>query len=203
MSTFTKAELMKFLDMVIVKGWVNTNTGNSWRAAVKKIIGDLPDDTDVREVDLKVQLLRYNNLNPGQLAPDSLRVYEQRAGIGIQQFISYQTDASKYKPPGRGLTGSKTDKGERTAASVKPKSVSGGASVTPSRAEALPAGHGSGHAQMRPLTGAATGFASDLNLAMPFPLRPNYLAQVVIPRDMTKEEAQRLCAFIQALAQAE
>lgn len=201
MSTFTKAELMQFLDMVISKGWVNTNTGNSWRAAVKKILGDLPDDTDVREVDLKVELLRYNNLNPGQLAPDSLRVYEQRAGIGIQQFIQYKTDPSKYKPPGRGLNGLKGDKSERPATLAKAKGISPSASESRPDA-ASQAGHGSGHVQMRPMAVTASGFASDLNLAMPFPLRANYLAQVVIPRDLTREEADRLCAFIQALAQA-
>jgi len=37
-------------------------------------------------------------------------------------------------------------------------------------------------------------------LALPFPLRPAFLAQVVVPRDMTKDEARRLCAFIASLA---
>ena len=36
-------------------------------------------------------------------------------------------------------------------------------------------------------------------LCMSYPLRPDYVAQVVVPRDMTTEEAQRLCAFVQAL----
>jgi hypothetical protein len=38
-----------------------------------------------------------------------------------------------------------------------------------------------------------------------FPLRNSYvyLAQVVIPIDMTKEEADRLCDFIQSLAMPE
>lgn len=36
-------------------------------------------------------------------------------------------------------------------------------------------------------------------LAMPFPLRPNFMAQVVIPRDITLEEVDRLCAFIKTL----
>lgn len=40
-------------------------------------------------------------------------------------------------------------------------------------------------------------------LALPFPLRPGYLAQVVIPRDLTKAEADRLCAFVMSLAQKE
>lgn len=33
-----------------------------------------------------------------------------------------------------------------------------------------------------------------------FPMRPDFLAQVVIPRDMTKAEAQRLANFVLALA---
>lgn len=37
------------------------------------------------------------------------------------------------------------------------------------------------------------------NLVLPFPLRPGYNAQIVIPADMTKEEADRLCAFVRAL----
>lgn len=34
-----------------------------------------------------------------------------------------------------------------------------------------------------------------------FPLRLDYLAQVVVPRDMTAQEAERLCEFIRSLAQ--
>lgn len=34
-----------------------------------------------------------------------------------------------------------------------------------------------------------------------FPLRPDYLAQIVVPRDMTEREAERLCEFIKSLVQ--
>lgn len=34
-----------------------------------------------------------------------------------------------------------------------------------------------------------------------YPLRPDYLAQVVVPQDMTEREAERLCEFIKAMAQ--
>lgn len=38
------------------------------------------------------------------------------------------------------------------------------------------------------------------SLCLPFPMREGkYLAQIVIPRDMTKAEAERLCAFIRSL----
>jgi len=37
-------------------------------------------------------------------------------------------------------------------------------------------------------------------LVLPFPMRGGaYIAQPVIPRDMTKAEASRLCAFITAM----
>ena len=38
------------------------------------------------------------------------------------------------------------------------------------------------------------------NLVMPFPLRDDYSAQLVIPVDMTADEAERLCKFIKSLA---
>lgn len=40
-------------------------------------------------------------------------------------------------------------------------------------------------------------------LCYPFPLRANFLAQIVVPRDLTKEEAQRLCEYVQSLAKQE
>lgn len=47
------------------------------------------------------------------------------------------------------------------------------------------------------------GQATDKSLCMPFPLRPNFMAQVIIPRDMTKAEADRLCNLIMTLANSE
>jgi len=36
-------------------------------------------------------------------------------------------------------------------------------------------------------------------LTLDYPLRPDFLAQVVIPRDLTTEEARRMVAFLLAL----
>ncbi len=41
------------------------------------------------------------------------------------------------------------------------------------------------------------------SLCFEYPLRPDYLAQLVLPRDMTKSEADRLCALIRSLVQPE
>jgi len=32
-----------------------------------------------------------------------------------------------------------------------------------------------------------------------YPLRPDFVAQLVIPRELTERDARRLCAFIQSL----
>lgn len=36
-------------------------------------------------------------------------------------------------------------------------------------------------------------------LTLDYPLRPDFIAQVVIPRDLTTEEARRMVAFLLAL----
>lgn len=46
------------------------------------------------------------------------------------------------------------------------------------------------------------GIATEKSLCLPFPLRPGYEAQIVIPRDLTRSEADRLCVFVMSLAQA-
>lgn len=38
-------------------------------------------------------------------------------------------------------------------------------------------------------------------LVLNYPLRPEYLAQVVVPRDLKANEAQRLCEFVRSMAQ--
>jgi hypothetical protein len=187
----TKASLLQFLEMMIKNGWVNGATGGAMRTATKKILSVVGDDQNVHEVDVATALRQYNNLHPGELSPDSLRVYESRVTRAIQQFAEYKADPKNFKPSGRPPTNGKPAKQNGDAG--KKKAVQ----VTPETAPSTPL-RGSAHSS----SSAHAAFATDLNLALPFPLRPNYLAQVVIPRDLTKDEAARLCAFIQALAQA-
>ncbi|MFP3477990.1 hypothetical protein [Burkholderia ambifaria] len=196
MEAITKSGLLQFVDMITSKGWVNVNTGNSWKAAVKKLLVDVPDDEDVRQIDVKSQVLRYNNLHPGDLSPESLKTYEKRVTAVIQQFVSYKTDPTNYKAPSRGLPNGKNDKPEqRKRATVKPDQ----AAETPAATTNPDQTRGEvDHSAPKTIGGTSTG----ANLALPFPLRPGHLAQIVIPIDMTKDEADRLCAFIQTLAQA-
>jgi hypothetical protein len=190
MTDYSKSALVQFLDMLVTKGWVNTNTGAGWKAAVNTILQDVEPEQDVREIDVKSAVLRYHNRNPGDLAPDSLKRYEQRVAAGIGQFVSFKTDPTNYKAPSRGLpNGSKAEPKKR----VEPK-------TTPATFTAPQALSTKPEPEHPPVQKPVAGTATDSSLALPFPLRPGFLAQVVIPRDLSKDEAARLCAFIQALA---
>lgn len=46
----------------------------------------------------------------------------------------------------------------------------------------------------------SSGAITKTALVMPFPMRQNFNAQIIIPKDMTHEEAIRLCAFVMSLA---
>ena len=187
MTQFTKASLNQFLEMSIQKGLVNTNTGGAWKAAVNKILGDLGDDQDVQGVDVHDAVIRYNNKFPGDLTPESLKKYEQRAGTAIEQFIRYKTDPLNYRSPSRGIKSANVGKSE-----VKPKKrmTTEAPKVQAPLVGRTPDFHPGGEVQ---------GKQKDLGLQFPFPLRPDFVAQVHIPSSFTTEEAKRLSVFILAL----
>jgi hypothetical protein len=51
-----------------------------------------------------------------------------------------------------------------------------------------------------PLSGSLEAELSAGSIALGYPLRPDLLAQVVVPRDLTLEEARRMGAFLVTLA---
>jgi hypothetical protein len=184
MQDFSKRALMAFLDTAIAKGRINANTGSGMRAACKKILEQVADDDDVRRIDIQAAVVQYNNRHPGVLSPESLRVYESRARAAIENLVQSITDPTGYKPPAK-ASAQKARRGESKPAKE------GGSKPAPAPAKEEPEHSPPSHQRF---------VATDTSLAMPFPLRPTFLAQVVIPRDLTKDEARRLSAFIDSLA---
>jgi hypothetical protein len=147
---------------------------------VRKILEAVGPDDDLRQLDIKSEIHKYANKHPGALSPDSLNQYEKRIALALDQFVKFKESPTGYKPIGRAPTAGKAPR--------KDKVVPG---LSASKADVSDPPH-----PTKPVTGMAT----DTSLAMPFPLRAGFLAQIVIPRDLTKEEAARLCAFINTLA---
>lgn len=188
MDTLSKSNLLKFVDYAIAKGLVNANTGAGWKAACNKILEDYGADDDLSTVDVPSEVLRFNNRHPSLLSPDSLNQYQKRVQVVMGEFGKYRTSPTTYK----GVLTRPTTNGK-----VQEKRKAEPAKVVPDPVSPASAGHESQAHGARQVTGAAT----ETSLMMPFPLRPTFLSQIIIPRDLTKDEAARLCAFIQALAQ--
>lgn len=178
MSTdYSKDALLRFLDTVVAKGLMNANTAGGLKAACSKILDDLADGDDVRGVDVNTAVVRYNNRNPGALSPNSLAEYQRRVTRAIADFISWSDNPTGFKPRGKGTAtrnGKKTEpRGDRHAPAPYPEASIHSSSPTAATSAGLP---------------------------LSYPLRPDFLAQVVIPRDLTAEEARRLGAFLLTLA---
>lgn len=187
MHAMTKSGVMKFIDYTIAKGLVNSNTGVGWRGACNKILEEFGLDDDLSNIDIPSEVLRYNNRHPGVLSPDSLNQYQKRVVLVLSEFAKYLVNPTTYKGSAS-RTASNGKPGERKRP-LEAKPISKAAAET-SASNMEPA------IQHKQITSAVT----ETSLMMPFPLRPTFLAQIVIPRDLTKDEAARLCNFIQALA---
>jgi hypothetical protein len=179
---FTKARLVSFIDSVAIgKGLVNPNTGAGWKAACSRILENVQDGDDVRNIDLKTEVRRYNNSHPGILSPSSLQQYEKRLVTVINQFVEYANDPAKYKGHGRPV-------GEGPQKKIEPRKNAGNTTGALAAATAS-------------APSAATLPSPIAGLSLDYPLRPDFLVQVKVPRDLTQAEARRIQGFILTLAQ--
>jgi hypothetical protein len=178
-SSYSKAALTRFLDLAEKQGLFNPNTLGGMRAAMARIFEDAPPEQDVREIDIEAAVIRYHNKHPEELSLDSLRTYESRLKRLIIEFVKYVGDPVAYKPYSRVIRAI-TDRAAATRATEKLLNVT----VEPATEMV--------EIEARRATPSA--------MAMQYPLRDNFIAQVVLPRNMTNEEARRLCAFIRTLA---
>ena len=180
-SNYSREALIKFLDYAAEKGLVNSQTARGWRIAASKLLSDLSEgeEADVRAVDVDIAARKLANRDSGALSPSSLSDYRQRVTVAIQEFVRWNDDPAGYKPRGGNgkprVKQSEENEGrqEKKAAS---KSTAGTAKEN------------------------STPVATSGGLPLAYPLRPDFLAQVVIPRDLKVEEAKRLGAFLLTLA---
>lgn len=176
---YSKEALLRFLDFVGKKGLVTKQNAQNWKVATSKILEDLSpaEAQDVRKVDIETAFRRFANRTIGKFNPATLGEYRRRATLAIQNFVDYANDPEAFKP--------------RSRAPKKPEKRE---SKQAQRLFAKPLPESDGRSQ--PIEAPKTGSS----LAMAYPLREDFLAQIVIPRDMTADEARRLTAFVMTLA---
>lgn len=174
---YSRAALARFIEFVVAKGLVHPATAQGWRVATTKVLEELSLEAlaDVRRIDVESTFKQFLNRYPGRLSPASVGEYRRRVGRAIEEFVRWMEDPGLYafRPPPRAP---KAD--SRRRLDPPPLTTS-----DPVRA--------------RP---AATAQAAREGIELAYPLRPDLLAQVVVPRDLTVEEARRMGAFLVTLA---
>lgn len=174
---YSRTALLKFLTYAVSAGLIKDETARSWRVAVSKILVDLSstEEADVRTIDLDIAFRKFTNRNVGKYKPESLKVYQSRVSSAIQAFAKYISDPAAYKPHGSSAKSKKDEPKRQIVQQTKQIGVnSGNSDIT------LP--------------------TVSAGLSLPFPIRTDFLAQVVVPRDLTTDEAKRLGAFLLTLA---
>lgn len=174
---YSRVALARFIEFVVAKGLVHPATAQGWRVATTKVLEDLTpaQAEDVRRIDVEATFKEFLNRYPGRLSPASVGEYRRRVGRAIEEFVRWMEDPGSYgfRSPARATKGDPRRRPEAAPAS----------SSNPTRPQPR------GQAPDRPD-----------GISLEYPLRPDLLAQVVVPRDLTVEEARRMGAFLVTLA---
>lgn len=181
----TGAALVAHWDWAIERGLVNKNTGRSIKAAVNQVLSieDGWERMRVDDMDVEGLLLRFRNLSG--ISPSSLAAYEARFRQAVASYLDYLNNPTTYRPS------------QRRPRSAAPKSAgSGGDRRT---AAATSAATPPEPKSITPASGALGTEHSDF-VTYPLPLRPKVFAELRLPVDLTREEAERIGAFALAVA---
>jgi hypothetical protein len=176
----TGLAFVRHWDWVAEKGLMAPASARAIRAAVSQILKIEKDweTVDVQSLDVDGLIARFSNLS--KLAPGSLAAYESRFRTGLASYLSYLNNPTSYQPKTR-KAGPREEK-----AAPRPKS----GRTAPATAPALPV-----------VPQVASGAAR--LVVYPFPVRPDVFAELKLPADLTLDEANRLSAFLKAVALAD
>jgi hypothetical protein len=177
-ATGTASGLAAFLDFMIAKGYGTAGSINPWKSATKNVFsvveGENYAEFDVRTFDVDEYLGRFENRSMGKYTADSLAAYRSRFRKAIEAYRSYLADPN-WKPA------VKASSRRPATENSKPKPARGSepSPSPPSSAPSVP--------------------ASPALIAYPFPLKSGQLAQLHLPTQLDREDAERLTHFIRAL----
>ncbi len=182
-----------FLVYLGKKGLMNTNTLQGMRVATDKVFSalDADEQSNLAGLDVDSAISRFINKNPGVLSPDSVRVYKSRVSKALELLGEYNSNPGGFKPgssKANGTVQSKSDPRTKAAKGSKSGGRSGAGSDTHSRSIQPEDEH-------RQRSNAPTGAVT-----LTLPLRPDFVAQFIVPRDLTAKEARRLGAYFATVA---
>ncbi len=155
------------------KGLINAGTAAALAIACRSVLGTQDNwrSIDVKSLDADHITQVFGNLKARELKPSSLRDYQQKFRRALAAYLQFLDDPTSWKYP--------------TRSSAKP--ISAASNRRKSTPESV------GEDTERPQD-------QQIAQAYSYPFRPDFLANLVVPRDATTEEMNRLIAWARTLA---
>ena len=177
---YSRAALLKFMDYVVNKGLLNSNTAGARKAACNKILGILDEQeaADLRTLDLDSVMTRFSNLKKNEYAPESLQNYQSRMKIAVSDFVAYTDNPMGFKSNASSATRKLV---------LRPR---------PPKAQNEPITESGTHVSHNNISSPQTAVS-----IMPIQLRADLTVYVQgLPFDLTLAEANKLANVMKALA---
>jgi hypothetical protein len=170
---YSQTAFLEFLRHGAVTGLIGPATARSRKLAAEQLLIQVKshERLDLRLLDVDELCSRFHKLQGSTIRPENLQLYNERLSGGLKDFISWTDDPANFK----------SVEGE------KPDSVLVAARDTPEQAQAR-----------EELTLNPPRSPHDI---FPVPIREDLVVYLQnIPLDMTRAEARKIAAVVEALA---
>jgi hypothetical protein len=169
---FSLAGLLKYCDELGVSGQRKKSTASAMKTACERLLVDLsPDEKeDVRRIDVDAAATKYSNRKVAK--PNTCREYRRRVLAAIAEFIKHMETKEAVQPC--------------VAVNPSPEKDTSADEEIAKPARAKPA-----HIPREAPSSTA--------MTLQIPVRSDFMAQLVLPYDLTPAEAERLSKIIEAL----
>lgn len=176
-TSYSKQDVLQFLDYLSNKGLMNKDTVSSRKAAVNTLLSILSDEeaANLKGLDVDLLLHRFAHKKGSGFKPESIRVYKSRLNSVLADFERYKRDPVNYKP--------------NQTSRERPQRAQNGEAQKEIPKRTPP-----------PRTGGAADDEIEA-IEFPIPIRKGVIVRVAgIPSDLTPEEATKIGNVILALS---
>jgi hypothetical protein len=157
------------------KGVMNRNTAAGLRAACVQVLGDNPEQLDISNLDIEDLLTRFQNLRKQNFKPQVLEAYKRRFRNAVKSYKEYLDNPGTWRPANQERSGASERRRRSSNTSIEPPVMISGSP----RSHPVP----------------VDGTSEEYRL----PLRPSVMARLILPVDLTREEATRIKVFVDML----
>ena len=174
--------LNAYLDSLVEKGRATSSAVVPLKTAVHQIFWTVEpknwENIDVAEIDLDDYMTRFKNLSLGRYNAQSYSAYQTRAHRALTWYSNFLQNPGWTPPTRKGSTSGKTSTNQLSTKKASPTPATPTANTKQ--------------------TTKTLSTNSDL-IGFPFPLSNGSLASLYLPKQLSKEDADRLSQFISSL----